>query len=80
MFSGGGGKVPLIWLAGGKTRRYKNHYGGFPQFLILYLRVLPPACGGQSIKGTEDREGNMSKSPAENRALQRRREKKGFQL
>ena len=80
MFSGGGGKVPLIWLAGGKTRRYKNYYGGFPQFLILYLRVLPPACGGQSIKGAEDGEGNMSKSPAENRALQRRREKKGFQL
>ena len=46
MFSGGGGKVPLIWLAGGKTRRYKNHYGGFPQFLILYLRVLPPANNG----------------------------------
>ena len=29
------------------------------------------------MKGAEDGEGNMSKSPAENRALQRRREKKG---
>ena len=48
--------------------------------MVLYLRVLPPACGEQSMKGAEDGEGNMSKSPAENRALQRRREKKGFQL
>ena len=48
--------------------------------MVLYLRVLPTACGEQSMKGAEDGEGNMSKSPAENRALQRRREKKGFQL
>lgn len=28
--------------AGGKTRRYKIRFAGFPHFLFLYLRVLPP--------------------------------------
>ena len=30
------------WPSGGKTRRYKLDFPGFPQFPFLYLRILPP--------------------------------------
>ena len=36
--------------AGGKTRRYKIRFGGFPHFSFLYLRVLPPESAERATK------------------------------